>query len=489
MADRLDYPKDPEAFARDLLSIELQGHQIEALRAEAGTKTVLKGRQAGGSTTMIAGGLWHAFRRPRHLVLLVSASDRQATEIAERMLEVTEASPIGASLVARRADRLTFSNGSEVHVLPNSPRTIRGFGVRGLLWWRRPQRPGVTVFFDECAHAENGDQTRRAVEYALATAPPEARELWLVTTPTTSDSWVMRYFDLGQQGVEGFWSARWPSRLNKYVERAWLARQEWTALPAERKTELLGEPADEADALFAPVLPAAVAPASPWPRPPDPEMAHAVGIDLHLPYSMGTDRSGAVLLGRGERGGREVWEVADVWAARHYREADLLERLARWHEVYGVRKFLVEQFGSTGVVEGALRAGLHIETVAPTPGNQHEAFSRLYHLMDEGRLRIPAAAEELLEELRALRHTIGETGSPRFGAPGGRHDDLAFALAWAAHALRGSGRYEFVILGGPGDLPSRSADEVQAEAEEEARIASEVFRERVRAAGSWFPGD
>jgi len=223
-----DYTRDSHAFAEDLLLIENQDYQDEALMAKAGTKTITKGRQVGGSVTLIVAALWHAYRRPRHLVLLVSASDRQATEQAERIVEVTEASPIAASLVARRSDRLTFSNGSEVHVLPNSPRTIRGFGARGLLWWRKSTRPGVTVLFDECAHAENGDATRKAVEYALATAPPEARELWLVTTPTTSDSWVMRYFDLGQQGEPGFWSARWPTRLNKYVDRAWLAQAERT---------------------------------------------------------------------------------------------------------------------------------------------------------------------------------------------------------------------------------------------------------------------
>ena len=435
MTARPDYATDPIAFARDLLGIELQPHQAEALRSAAEMNTILKGRQAGGTVTLLVKGLWAAYRRPRHLVLLVSASDRQATEVAERMLEVTEAGPIAASLVTRRVDRFSFSNGSEILVLPNNPRTIRGFGVRGLLWWRRPQRPGVTVLFDEAAHAENGDATRRAVEYALATAPADAREFWVMTTPTTSDSWVMRSFALGQEGAPGFWSARWPSRLNRYVDRGFLERMERTKLPGEIKTELLGEPADGADALFAAVLSKIVAPAAPWPRPADPGMLYGVGIDLALPYSMGTDWSRAVLIGRGDRQGVEVWEVADVWGARQYREADLVIRLTQWRETYGVTKYLVEQFGSTGVMEGGLRAGLPIETVAPTPGHQHDAFLRLYQLADEGRLRIPEAAADLLAELRLLRHTMSETGTPRFSAPGGRHDDSCFALAWAACAL------------------------------------------------------
>jgi hypothetical protein len=430
-----DYSRDPEAFARDLLGIALQPHQAEAMRAAAGLKTILKGRQAGGTVTIIGKGVWDAYRWPGHLVLITSASDRQVTELGERMAEVTEAAPIARSLTRRTTERLVFSNGSQVVLLPNNPRTIRGFGVRGLLR-RRVTRPGVTAFFDECAHAENGDATRRAIEYALATAPPGRRELWLVTTPTTADAWPMRYFALGQEGEPGCWSARWPSDLNAYVDKGWLAERRRLALPAEVCTEIEGRPADAADALFAPLLPGVLDASLPFPAPPHLAGAVGVGVDLHLPYSRGQDSSAAVALARvWTPEGGETWQVLDVWRERHYAERELLAVLGQWQVRYNAATVLVEQYGSTGVIEGALGMHLPVETVAPTAANQAEAFGRLYVLAREDRLRIPAGATALIDELQILRHAIGETGIPRFAAPAGRHDDCAFALAWAARAV------------------------------------------------------
>ncbi len=432
-----NFGTDCAAFARDLLGVELQPHQLEAILAHAFVKTILKGRQSGGTVTLIVKGGWDCYRFPRHLALYTSASERQVTEIGERALEVFEAGPIRESITRRTSERITFTNGSEMVFVPNNARTIRGFGVRGLLR-RRAARPGVTAFFDECAHAENGDATRRAIEYPLATAPPDRREFWLLTTPTTSDAWPMKYHAMGQHGEPGYWSARWPSELNKYVDRAWLAQKRRTTLPGEVATEIDGLPADDAQALFAPLLPQMIDPALPWPVPPRPGEIAGVGIDLALPYSHGADASAALLLGRGGDEGGERWTVLDCWRERTYREADLLDVLDRWRVRYHVARFVCEQYGSTGVIEGALALRLPIETVAPTPANQTEAFTRLFHVAREGRLCIPVGAVTLLDELRLLRHSIGETGVPHFAAPGGRHDDLCFALAWAARATGGT---------------------------------------------------
>ncbi len=105
------------------------------------------------------------------------------------------------------------------------------------------------------------------------------------------------------------------------------------------------------------------------------------------------------------------------------READLLAQLARWHQRYYVRKVVVEQSASTGIVEGALSLHLPVETVAPMPGAQVGAFTRLYCLARDGQLTIPAGAENLFNELKIPQHHVGDTGIPRFSAPSGRHDD------------------------------------------------------------------
>ncbi len=111
-----NYQTDVRAFARDLLGIELQAHQVEALLAHAWCKTILKGRQSGGSVTLLVGALWAAYKWPNHLVLIVSASDRQATELGERMTEIVENAVIARSLTRRTTERLVFSNGSEKEI-------------------------------------------------------------------------------------------------------------------------------------------------------------------------------------------------------------------------------------------------------------------------------------------------------------------------------------------------------------------------------------
>ena len=59
--------------------------------------------------------------------------------------------------------------------------------------------------------------------------------------------------------------------------------------------------------------------------------------------------------------------------------------------------------------------GLPVELVHPTPQNQAAAFTKLYTLVREHRLLIPQGAVTLIDELKLLRHTISETGIPRFG--------------------------------------------------------------------------
>jgi hypothetical protein len=112
-----------------------------------------------------------------------------------------------------------------------------------------------------------------------------------------------------------------------------------------------------------------------------------------------------------------------------------------------VRKIICELPGSTGIAQRCLDLGLPLEIVSPTSANQLEAFTRLFTLARENRLKIPVVADVLIHELRTLRHSISETGHNRFSASSGQHDDTVFALAWSLFALRD--------LPSPGPVPGR----------------------------------
>jgi hypothetical protein len=119
------------------------------------------------------------------------------------------------------------------------------------------------------------------------------------------------------------------------------------------------------------------------------------------------------------------------------------------------------------------------------------AFTRLFTLAREGRLKIPPGAEVLIEELKILRHTIGDTGIPRFSAAGGRHDDTVFALAWAAHALAGR-TWEPLRFLYPSETVQSVAEieaETAVEFAERRQAAIEVVADAVKRHGYFWPSD
>ena len=108
--------------------------QEKVLRSPAQRVLLLCGRQSGKSTTTACLACHEAIFRPGALVLLLSPSLRQSSELFRKVLTFYRSLPSAPRPVGDSALRLELSNGSRIVSLPGTEETIRGYsGVRLLV--------------------------------------------------------------------------------------------------------------------------------------------------------------------------------------------------------------------------------------------------------------------------------------------------------------------------------------------------------------------
>src|SRR5262249_20472454 len=106
---------EPDPWQRDLLC------------SSAARLLVLCTRQAGKSETAAALALHTALLQPGALVLLLSPSERQSGELAQKVFRFFDA--LGQPVAARKRTELQLylTNGSRVIALPGKEATVRGY--------------------------------------------------------------------------------------------------------------------------------------------------------------------------------------------------------------------------------------------------------------------------------------------------------------------------------------------------------------------------
>jgi hypothetical protein len=109
--------------------------QSDLLRSDAKQLVLNCSRQSGKSTISAVLGLHQAVYTPDSLVLLLSPSLRQSSELFKKLRNIYNEieSPSSAQIVEESATRLEFNNGSRVVCLPGSEQTVRGFSAVSLL--------------------------------------------------------------------------------------------------------------------------------------------------------------------------------------------------------------------------------------------------------------------------------------------------------------------------------------------------------------------
>jgi hypothetical protein len=124
---------DPVAFATDALGFAPDPWQARALRW-AGKRLLLNcARQTGKSATAAILSLHLALYRPASLVLLVSPSLRQSSELFRRVTDLLAKLDARPELLEDNRLSCTLANSSRIVSLPSSEATIRGFSGASLI--------------------------------------------------------------------------------------------------------------------------------------------------------------------------------------------------------------------------------------------------------------------------------------------------------------------------------------------------------------------
>jgi hypothetical protein len=131
--DSLRQALDPVAFAEESLGITPDPWQAGALRWPGKRLLLNCARQTGKSTVAAILGLHRALHYPGSLVLLVSPSLRQSSELFRRVSELLSRLDTPPLLVEDNKLSMTLANKSRVVSLPSTEATIRGFSGASLI--------------------------------------------------------------------------------------------------------------------------------------------------------------------------------------------------------------------------------------------------------------------------------------------------------------------------------------------------------------------
>lgn len=184
IAEALARGFDEVALSREL-GIEPDAAQAAILRSTADRIALLCHRQWGKSTVAATKALAKALYTPKSLVVLVSPSQRQSSELFRKVLVAYRA--LGRPLAPDSENRLSLEleTGSRIVSLPGSESTIRGYSAVNLL------------IVDEAARVD--EDTLSGVMPAVSSAQGQ---VIILTTPGMRHTWAFKVFEESSAGWE-----------------------------------------------------------------------------------------------------------------------------------------------------------------------------------------------------------------------------------------------------------------------------------------------
>lgn len=164
-------------FARDVMGVELDAWQLEALQSETLWQLIRASRQSGKSTSASILVAHTALFRPGSLSLCIAPSQRQSKLLLRSVRGILLASRCIEDFPTSNVLEIELPNGSRVVGLPSKEATIRGYDA-----------PDVVVI-DEASKVP--DDVFTAITPMLATSATHAK-LWAISTPWGQRGWWFR---------------------------------------------------------------------------------------------------------------------------------------------------------------------------------------------------------------------------------------------------------------------------------------------------------
>lgn len=164
--DDLRYALSPVTFSRECLKIDPDPWQADVMMSSAKRILLNCSRQSGKSTSSSIIALHQALYYPGSLILLISPSLRQSSELFKKVQTFYKMLPDRQKLPEDNKLSMALDNGSRIVSLPSSESNIRGFSSVAL------------VIEDEASRVD--DNLYRAVRPMLAVS---AGKIMLMSTP------------------------------------------------------------------------------------------------------------------------------------------------------------------------------------------------------------------------------------------------------------------------------------------------------------------
>lgn len=228
LASDLVLALDAVAFAR-VLGIEPDPWQARVLRSSSKRLILNCSRQAGKSTTTSIRAAHRAVYRAGSLVLLVSPSQRQSTELFRKVQEALSRVPGLPEMTEDSKTSVVLANGSRVVSLPGNEATIRGFSGVDLLIEDEASRVPDALFY--------------AIRPMLAAS---GGTMMLLSTPHGK----VGHFRAAWSGDESWQRERVPATDCPRIDPAFLAEERRVLGPVWFGQEYMCEFADTVDSLF-----------------------------------------------------------------------------------------------------------------------------------------------------------------------------------------------------------------------------------------------
>jgi hypothetical protein len=183
--------------------------QLDALDSEARRLVVVAARQSGKGSVAAAKALHLAVAQPGCLSLIVSASERQAKIVLDRMRSFLPWIGQDAAGAEDTQRDIRLRNGSQIVVLPSSSSSLRGWTVSGML------------LCDEAAYLPDASW-QAIVPTVAATGAP----IWCLTSAGAPTGWLYEIYSQ----VE-----RFPDWERHTIRADQIARYDREHLEAERR--------------------------------------------------------------------------------------------------------------------------------------------------------------------------------------------------------------------------------------------------------------
>jgi hypothetical protein len=410
---------NPVVMAERIFRVTPHAGQIAFLLDSHPVRVLIGGRRAGKTMALALDIAWRLVRShsvgKRAKLLITARTIAQAELVLDAVVRLLRQSPAGGLITGQlRSPFPELSLGDFASVTARSAseggKNLRGLGLSG-------------VVVDEAGFLDE-----RIIQEVLAPAlADEGGWLTLSSTPTVIGGLLHRYFERGRNGEDPhIRSFHWTSLSNPHLDRQYVEAQRHELSRRQWEVEWLGEFGDATNSLFRWNDVSACID--------DSSIVSSLGDEGPRRFIVGwdpaklRDRSGLIVIDTTELPCRVV-ELHDL-ARRDYTEQ--VESVVEIAGRYGNARVVIDATGNMALADLLKSRGAWVQPEVFTASKKTELFTDLAMAVEKRLLLFPAD-ERLLAELRWFQIERTATGTVRYEAAPGQHDDLLCALALAWH--------------------------------------------------------